>query len=149
MLIGFKSGGILFCRGQIWFGGPCPGLCPGKATTGGTPGTLPTGQPSCCRLRRTDAALCGGCATVCGFIPAWNGILTWNGTATWSTPLSCTDGKHQLSAAIVFTANVFTLTLKCDTLAVLWSGTKVIGDNPCGTFIRTSGCDTTPRMYVY
>lgn len=95
-------------------------------------------------------AVCGGCFpwVNCGFTQIWDGVLTYNGTTSWLNVLSCTYGSHKLQATIVFTPNLFTLTVVCDTGDISWQGTKALGDNPVGTYVRTSGCDTTTRMYV-
>lgn len=134
MNITFKSQHIVFRNGRIFFGGNCCGNC------------IPA-APSCVLLRRTDFIVCGGCATsVC--VTTWDGRLTLAAGPAWSATLKCAHGNHQLKADITLAAGTYTLVVKCDTNANVWTGTMT-GSNPCGQYIRTSGCDTTKSMFIY
>jgi hypothetical protein len=154
MQIQFRTNQILFNKKKVWFDPSCCDGCPGHKDAGSTPSTLPAGQPSCTHLKRSDFVLCGTCDATddCGGAPAWTGVLNFDTVDTWKTAsypsdMCCPSGR-KVHAHIVFTANLFTLTVTCDSGDVVWAGTKAVGDNPCGRYERTSGCDTTPLMQV-
>lgn len=152
-VIAFKDGAALFRDGRLWFitaGDDCCALCPGSNPIDPTPATLPPNQPTCVTLHRTDFTLPGGCTAGCSGAAAWNGSLTFNGTTQWqmSTP-RCTSSSNRFTAVVVFTPHLFTLNIYCaDGTTVVWTGTKNIGDTPCGRYTRTSGPDTSINMQV-
>lgn len=146
--IRFSGGHVLFRNGGIWFGtGACCAPCPGTNPGGTTPGTLPASVPTCLKLRRSDFPLCGSCGTP-GGTPVWDGRLSYNGTTGWLGVASVTPTLQRITATILFTPGVFTLTILCSDGSYLWTGTKTVGDTPCGNYQRTSGCDTTFLMTV-
>jgi hypothetical protein len=152
-VLAFKDGALLFRDGRLWFitdGDDCCAYCPGSNPVDPTPATLPSNQPTCVTLHRTDFPLPGGCATGCSGASAWNGSLAFDGTATWQmAAVRCTVSTHRFTAKVVFTSHLFTLTVYCaDGTTVVWQGTKNIGDTPCGRYTRTSGDDTSLNMQV-
>jgi hypothetical protein len=128
----FKSGQLVFRNGRLFFGPPCCNACLVAA-------------PTCVVLRRTDFQVCGGCGTVSG-TPSWDGRLAYTGSQ-WQATFKYTPKKLKIQATITVSGSTYTLAIVCDSTTNVWTGTRT-GTTPVGQYTRTSGCDTSPSMFV-
>lgn len=160
MAITFKAGQVLFDKyKRVTF---CPNCkCFDGGLTGPPTGcTWPTGitLPSCVVVRKTGFTACEDCVD-----EDENGeelpIVLYLGTEIYETAdvftLPAYDARPDLTvnATIEFVDAdcVWKLTVICTdgaTEYVIWQGEKDYGDDPIGSYLRTSGCDETYLITV-
>lgn len=157
----FLDNKVLLCEKKVFFAtvGDCP-PCPGHHNGNPTPCVLPaTGLPTTVKLAASDVENCLTCLTVPTTEAAWDGCLAFNLSDAWQSDgfldgdYLKTPADHLIQATIDHdgTECLFRLTVSCrngGSDVLVWQGEKEEGDNPCGTYYRTDGCDTKTSMVV-
>ena len=84
----------------------------------------------------------------------WDGTIPYEFSCTWgnySWPASI-SGKEFAFAYINFATDRWLLQISCandnSDPEFIWLGEKLTGDNPAGTYNRTSGCDNTSTLEI-